>query len=81
MDVRTARIQALRANIRRYSQLLATQLTEGEREFIHTRFAEGRLALEGLLAPHFLAKQIGGTLDFTPGDGRGGTRLTVAFKP
>jgi hypothetical protein len=48
MDVRTARIQALRANIRRYSQLLAIQLAEDEREFIHTRFAEGRLALEDL---------------------------------
>jgi hypothetical protein len=50
MDVRTARIQALRANIRRYSQLLASQLAEDEREFIHTRFAEGRLALERLCA-------------------------------
>lgn len=50
MHVRTARIEALRANIRRYSQLLATQLTKDEREFIHTRFAEGRLALEGLYA-------------------------------
>ena len=50
MNVRTARIQALRANICRYSQLLASQLAADEREFIHTRFAEGRLALEGLYA-------------------------------
>jgi hypothetical protein len=50
MDVRTARIQALRANIRRCSRLLDIQLTEDEREFIHTLIAEGRLALEGLYA-------------------------------
>src|SRR5688572_2370645 len=50
MDERTARIQALWANISRYPLLLASQLAEDEREFIHTRFAEGRLALDGLYA-------------------------------
>jgi two-component sensor histidine kinase len=34
----------------------------------------------GMRLIHSLAKQIGGTLGFAPGDGRG-TRLTVAFKP
>jgi hypothetical protein len=67
MDVRTARIQALQANIRRYSRLLAAQLTEDERAFIDTRFTEGRLALEGLCAaPAVPARLLAGAHDPQP---------------
>ena len=45
---RDARILALRNNIQRYCRLLATQLTDFERGFIHRRLAEDRLALEAL---------------------------------
>lgn len=45
---REARILALQHNIRRYSRLLATELTDLERAFIHRRLAEERLAIEAL---------------------------------
>jgi two-component sensor histidine kinase len=35
----------------------------------------------GMRLIHSLANQIGGTLEFTPGDDGRGTRLTVAFTP
>jgi hypothetical protein len=51
MDAQAARIEALQANIRRYSQLLTTQLTDVERTFIQRRAAEDRVALEGSYVP------------------------------
>jgi hypothetical protein len=48
IDLRAARISAHRANIKRYCRLLATELTETERAFLHRRIAEERLALEQL---------------------------------
>jgi hypothetical protein len=43
-----SRIRACRSNIERYRQLLATELTDLERSFIHRRLAEDRLALDAL---------------------------------
>ena len=43
-----ALISAHRANLRRYCSLLATELTELEREYIHRRIAETRLQLDHL---------------------------------
>lgn len=43
-----ALISAHRANLRRYCTLLATELTESEREYIHRRIAETRLQLDRL---------------------------------
>jgi hypothetical protein len=48
IDLRAARISAHQANIKRYCRLLATELTETERTFLHRRIAEERLALEQL---------------------------------
>jgi hypothetical protein len=45
---RDARMIALRNNIQRYCRLLATQVTDLERAFIHRRLAEDRLAIEAL---------------------------------
>ena len=45
-DMRTAMIRAHQANIDRYCRLLATQLTQNEREYIHKRIVEERAALE-----------------------------------
>ena len=59
---RTARIAAHEACLKRYARLLTTHLTEIERDFIHKRIAEERLALEKLysspddmVAPHAAA--------------------------
>jgi hypothetical protein len=41
-------IKAHRANLRRYCQLLAIDLTDQERDFIHRRVAETRLQLDRL---------------------------------
>ena len=43
-----ALINAHRANLRRYCSLLATELTESERQYLHRRIAETRLQLERL---------------------------------
>jgi hypothetical protein len=50
-DDRIAKIEAHEANLKRYARLLATQLTDTERAFIHRRIAEERLALERLYSP------------------------------
>lgn len=51
MTATSAAIDAHRRNLVRYCQLLATDLTDLEREFIHRRIAETRRALEQLEAP------------------------------
>jgi hypothetical protein len=45
-DMRTAKIRAHRRNIQRYSRLLATELTELERNYLHKRIAEEQAELE-----------------------------------
>jgi hypothetical protein len=47
-DFRTAKILSHRRNIQRYARLLATQLTELERQYLHKRIAEEQTALERL---------------------------------
>jgi hypothetical protein len=45
-DLRTAKILSHQRNIQRYSRLLATDLTELEREYLHKRIAEEQAELE-----------------------------------
>jgi len=51
MTATSAAIDAHRKNLRRYCQLLATDLTDLEREFIHRRIAETERALDRLERP------------------------------
>ena len=50
-DARNALIRAHQNNINRYCRLLATDLTEVEREYVHRRIVEERQGLEKLLKP------------------------------
>lgn len=45
-DLRTAKIKSHRRNIQRYSRLLATNLTDLERQYLHKCIAEERVELE-----------------------------------
>ena len=45
-DLRTAKILSRERNIQRYSRLLATELTELERQYLHKRIAEEHAELE-----------------------------------
>jgi hypothetical protein len=47
-DFRTAKILSHQRNLQRYARLLATELTELERQYLHKRIAEERLELERL---------------------------------
>ena len=47
-EMRAALLEAHRKNLRRYCHLLVTNLTNLEREFIHRRIAETRLAMDRL---------------------------------
>lgn len=58
--------RAHRSNISRYERLLATQLTELERNYIKRRLAEERTALSALTAPGF---PIGRMSQATPQNG------------
>jgi len=49
-DFRTAKILSHQRNIERYARLLATELTELEREYLHKRIAEEHAELERLQA-------------------------------
>ena len=40
IDYRTARMRTHRRNIQRYGRLLATELTDLERQYLHRRIAE-----------------------------------------
>lgn len=62
IDFYMQRIKTTRANLDRYSRLLATQLTETEREYLHKRIAEEHSALMKLEAEH-LARSVGSTAD------------------
>ena len=48
-DARNALIRAHQSNINRYCRILATPLTDHEREYVHRRIVEERLELERLL--------------------------------
>ena len=50
-ETRNALIRAHQNNIDRYCRLLATQLTDVEREYVHKRIVEERQQLEKLLNP------------------------------
>ena len=45
-----ARIRSHQSNLERYCRLLATELTDLERQFLHKRIAEERLELDRLRA-------------------------------
>jgi hypothetical protein len=45
-DFRTAKILSHQRNIKRYARLLATALTELERQYLHKRIAEEQAELE-----------------------------------
>jgi hypothetical protein len=47
-DYLNAKIQSHRANLQRYARLLATQLTELEREYLHKRIEEERAEVASL---------------------------------
>ena len=48
VDFRTAKILGHRRNIERYCRLLATELTDLERQYLHKRIAEEHVQLERL---------------------------------
>jgi hypothetical protein len=48
IDFRTAKILGHRRNIQRYARLLAGELTELERQYLHKRLAEEHAELERL---------------------------------
>jgi hypothetical protein len=48
-DLYQAKVRCLQNNMARYCRLLATQLSDVEREFIHRRIAQERTDLEMLL--------------------------------
>jgi hypothetical protein len=52
IDFRTAKILGHRRNIQRYARLLAVELTERERQYLHTRIAEEHAELERLQESH-----------------------------
>jgi hypothetical protein len=48
IDSRSARIRTHRRNIQRYGRLLATELTDLERQYLHRRIVEEQAELERL---------------------------------
>ena len=48
MDFKTAQVRRHRQNIERYCRLLATELTDLERQYLHKRIAEEHAQLERL---------------------------------
>jgi hypothetical protein len=61
-DTTLTRMRAHRANIERYSRLLATDLTDLERSYIHRRIAAEHAALTKLEAQRF-ARTVSATAD------------------
>jgi hypothetical protein len=48
IDFKTAQVRRHRQNIQRYCRLLATELTDLERQYLHRRIAEEHAQLEQL---------------------------------
>jgi hypothetical protein len=57
IDYRTARMRTHRRNIQRYGRLLATELSDLERQYLHRRIAEERAELEQLAQAEHSGKQ------------------------
>jgi hypothetical protein len=57
IDYRTARMRTHRRNIQRYGRLLATKLTDLERQYLHRRIAEEQAELEQLAQAEHSDKQ------------------------
>ena len=57
IDYRTARMRTHRRNIQRYGRLLATELTDLERKYLHRRIAEEQAELERLAQAEPSGKQ------------------------
>ena len=71
IDEKLALLRARRSNIRRYSRLLETELTEFERRYIERRLSEERTAMQELTAstfPFALRTSIGGVKNATMSD-------------
>ena len=84
IDAREAILIAHRNNLARYCRLLATQLTDVERDFIHRRLAEERLAVERLERER--VSRVTDTLDEAPafhdiGGGASGPDATYFLPP
>ena len=62
IDIHLQRIKTHQANLDRYSRLLATQLTDAERKYIHRRVAEEHSALMKLEA-EYLARSVRAAAD------------------
>ena len=48
IDFKTAQVRRHQQNIKRYCRLLATELTDLERQYLHKRIAEEYAQLKGL---------------------------------
>jgi hypothetical protein len=57
IDFGTAKILSHRRNIQRCVMLLATELTELERQYLHERIAEERAELERLMGTQYQIKR------------------------
>jgi len=55
IDFKTAQVRRHRQNIERYSRLLATELTDLQRQYLHKRIAEEYAQLKRLEKPAFPA--------------------------
>jgi hypothetical protein len=53
IEEKLARLRTHRNNIRRYSRLLKTQLTDFERQFIEKRLSEERSAMQSMVDAPF----------------------------
>jgi hypothetical protein len=73
IDFQTAKILRHRQNIQRYARLLATELTELERQYLHKRIAEEQVELErpqesyseqaaALIAADAMGERVGGAI-------------------
>jgi hypothetical protein len=60
IDFNSAQVRGHRPNIQRYYRLLATELTDLERHYLHKRIAEEHAQLEQLEKAASPGKRIGG---------------------
>jgi hypothetical protein len=57
INYRAAKMRTHRLNIQRYGRLLATPLTDLERQYLHRRIAEGQAELERLAQTKLSSQQ------------------------
>ena len=60
IDFNTAQVRSHRRNIEQYCRLLATELTDLERQYLHKRIAEEHAQLEQIRNGGISEKRIGG---------------------